>query len=78
MGDGICAGDPLSSTDNLQQQLSESLQVFLSLLVYLHTAQHECSITHRVSKFLEDLLANVTVFSPSENANIHRQKLQEG
>lgn len=47
---------PLSSTVSLLQQHSKYLQVLYSLLVHLHPAQHECSITHRVSKLLDDLL----------------------
>lgn len=73
---GLCWRPP--QQHSLQQQHSKSLQVLHSLLVRLHTAQHECSITQRVSKFLEDLLANVTAFGPSESTNIHRQKLQGG
>lgn len=67
----------LSSTRSLQQQqYSKSLQTLYSFLVHVHIDQHDCSITHRVSELLEDLLASVTAFGPSESTNIHRQKLR--
>lgn len=67
----------LSSKNSLQQQqYSKSLHSLF--LVHLHLDQCKCFITHWASGFLEDLLANVTAFSPSESTNIHRLKIWGG
>lgn len=74
---GSVLENSLSSTSSLQQgQYSKPLRTLYSFLVHLHIDQHECSMSHRISEFLEDLLASATAFGPSESTNTHRQKLR--